>query len=125
MKFTNEEKKQIIEGFLQNIFCASNKEYQWRVWIKGEGPECDDFDEFMNYFSLEGEDIIKNYKNFNITDKQYHLAKKLWDEVDTFDASTERPYLPQDFIDTPEWTKITELAKDVLVAFDWKPTHKL
>ena len=34
-------------------------------------------------------------------------------------------YLPQDFIDTPEWTKITELAKDVLVAFDWKPKNKL
>ena len=123
MKFTNEEKMHILEGFLTNVFCLSSKEYQWRVWIEAKGPECDDYDQTIDFFLEEGEDIIKNYKNFNITDKQYHLAKKLWDEVDTFDASTERPYLSQDFIDTPEWTKITEMAKEVLITFNWKPKN--
>ena len=40
-----------------------------------------------------------------IADKEY---KTFWVEND----------LPQQFVDTPEWTKITIMAKEILVAFD-------
>ena len=48
---TEEDKKYILNEFLINISHISNKEYQRRIWIKGEGPECGDFDEAICPFS--------------------------------------------------------------------------
>ncbi len=125
MYYSNEIKKQILENLLEYVFSISSKEYQRRIWIEAKGPECDFYDETTEFFLSGCESILPKYKDFDITDKQYHLLKNLWDEFEAFDDSAEQTDFPQFFIDSPEWTKITELAKDVLVAFDWKPTHKL
>jgi hypothetical protein len=37
-----------------------------------------------------------------------------------FEAFSDGHNWPAEFIDTPEWTKITEKAKEVLKAFHWK-----
>jgi hypothetical protein len=116
----NLDLKYILNNVLKRIEAISNKDYQKRIWIEGKGPECDDFDETAEYFLLEGESIVKNYKEFGLTDNQYQLLKKLLINFDTFSNSPERGYLPQVFIESPEWTNITELAKEVLKAFDWK-----
>lgn len=93
-----------------------NKEYQKRVWILGEGPECDDFDEtYCNFFG-GGDPLIENYKDFGITDSQYYLLKKFRDAFRDFSDENDFPKL---FIDTPEWGKITEMAKEVLRAFNF------
>lgn len=116
---TDEDRKYIIHEFLNYISGISDKNYQRRIWIRGEGPECDDFDETTNYFLPIGEEIINEYKHFWITDKQYVLLKKLWKKFDEFCDSDISLELPQDFIDTPEWTRITIMAKEVLIAFGW------
>ena len=43
MEFTEDEKKQIVSGFVDIFFRIADKEYQKRVWIRGEGPEYDEF----------------------------------------------------------------------------------
>jgi len=111
------DRKQIMETFIRIIAHASDEEYQRRVWIEGRGPECDDFDEFCNYFFLEGEDILKNYKDFGITDNQYNLLIKFHEELKSF--SDENDW-PQKFIASPEWKKIMEMAKEVLEAFHYQ-----
>ena len=48
---TNKAKKQILMSVLETVEHVSNKEYQKRVWIQGEGAEVDDFDETCcNFF---------------------------------------------------------------------------
>ena len=121
MDINREDREQILISVLENIEGISDKEYQRRVWIRGEGPECDDFDETVCNFFQDGNGIIENYKDFEITDKQYHLLVKFRNEFENFcDGPALEYYLPQLFIDTPEWGKITEMAKEVLLAFSYQ-----
>lgn len=114
----NIDRKQILASCLEIIAGISDKEYQKRVWIRGEGPEVDDFDETVCNFFQDGNGIIQNYKDFGLTDQQYQLLVKFRDEFDAFCRGPAlEHYLPQEFIDTPEWIRIMDLAKDVLKAF--------
>jgi hypothetical protein len=116
----NTHKKQIPRGFLDIIWGISSKEYQKRVWIEGKGPECDDFDDTVcNFFQL-GEPIFDDYKKFAITDSQYCLLKKFWIEFNAFVDSEKREYLEKDFINSPEWTNITDIAKEILQKFHYQ-----
>ncbi|MEM6807541.1 MAG: hypothetical protein AAF696_39450, partial [Bacteroidota bacterium] len=94
---------------------------QKRVWIRGEGPEVDDFDETTCNFFQDGNGVIQNYKDFGLTDKQYQMLAKLRDEFDAFCSGLGlKHYLPENFIDTPEWKQIINSAKDVLKAFNFQ-----
>lgn len=118
-------RKEVLKNFLRNIEGISNEEYQRRVWIRGEGPECDDFDETVCYFFDLGEPILKKYKEYGITDSQYHLLLKFRNEFDAFCRGPAlKYYLPQEFIDIPEWGKIMEMAKEVLKAFNYQRKPK-
>jgi len=108
------DRKQIMETFIRMIDHISNKEYQIRAWIKGEEA---DFDEAVCIFFGEGDSILENYKDFGITETQYKPLKKLRDEFRIFADNND---LPEEFIDTPEWAQIIDLAKDVLKAFSCK-----
>jgi hypothetical protein len=117
---TSEIKKQILACCLDIIKDISDKEYQKRVWIRGEGPEVDDFDETVCNFFQDGDGIIKNYKDFGLTEHQYQLLANFRDVFDKFVMESKHypsPYFP-DSIDTPEWGKIMEMAKEVLLAFN-------
>jgi len=107
-------RKQILESLLDTIACISNKAYQRRVWINGEGPEVDDFDETVCYFFQGIDDIIDKYREFKLTEAQCQVLKLFRNEFEKFSDDNNFPYL---FIDTPEWTRITEMAKDVLDHF--------
>jgi hypothetical protein len=110
MKITDEDRKYILNEFLRNISHISDNEYQIRVWIRGEDPEVDDFDETVCHF-FDIDTILENYNNFGITDAQYKPLKKLRDEFEIFADKNE---FPEEFIDTREWGKIMNLVQDVL-----------
>ena len=110
--------KSVIKIILENIYCISNKEYQERVWIRGEGPECDDFCDTANDFFLRCDGVLKDYLFYGLTEKQYLFLKEFSDQLDIF--SGEHPGSELEFIDSPEWHRITEMAKEVLKAFDYK-----
>jgi len=119
----NIDRQQILVSCLEIIAGISDKKYQERVWIQAKGPEVDDFDETTCNFFQDGNGIIQNYKEFELTDQQYHLLVEFRDEFEIFCSGPAlKYYLPQEFIDTPEWTRITEMAKEVLIAFDYKPS---
>lgn len=109
-------RKQVVEGFLQNLYRISNKEYQRRIWIEGAGPECHDFDEAVNDFFDDGEPILQNYQDYGLSQNQYRLLKKFHDEFRIF---TDNNDFPEEFIDTPEWKEIMNMAKKVLEAFNY------
>jgi hypothetical protein len=116
MNHINADKNYILSEYLRNISIIADKKYQLRVWIKGEGPEVNDFDETVCHFFDDGDPILNNYKKYGITDIQYHLLKEFRDEFRVFADEND---FPEEFIDTPEWAKIMDTAKDVLKAFNY------
>ena len=108
------ERKKIVQTFLGIVNHISDKDYQKRAWIKGEEA---DFDETCCVFFGIGDSIIEKYKDFEITEDQCQILKKFRDEFETF--ANENSWPPA-FIDTPEWTKITLMAKKVLEAFNYQ-----
>jgi len=103
--------------YLRNIHHISDKDYQRKVWIRGEGPECDDFTETVCYNSLISKSIIAKHKDYNISKVQLNIVNNFYVEFKKFWENND---WPPDFIDTPEWTKVIEMAKDVLVAFNFQ-----
>ena len=110
---TNRERT--LKRLFEELEGISDKEYQRRVWIRGEGPECDDFGESVCRYSLLAESIFDEYKELGFSDIQFDTFKKFHAEYEKFWEDNDWPPL---FIDTPEWTKITEMAKEVLKAFN-------
>ena len=86
------------------------------MWIQGIGPECDSFDETVCHFFDDGDPILKNYKDYGITDIQYQSLQTFRDAFETF---ADKHHWPPEFIDTSEWEKIMEMAKEVLLAFNF------
>ena len=119
MEFSDETKKQILNGFIDIFTRIASKEYQKRIWIRGEGPEVDDFDDTVCDFFVECDSILENYKYFGITNPQYLLLAKFRTAFDEF-VNGPKPYLTQEFIDTSEWDKITEMAQETLIAFNYQ-----
>ena len=122
MKLTDEQKRTILEGFLEILTRISDLEYQKRVWIKGEGPECDDFDETICLYFDIGNPALEDYKELNISESQYGLLKKFHEELRKFSDENDEP---KQFISTNAWKKITEKAAEILKAFNFnKITNK-
>lgn len=109
-------RKQIMETFIRIMDHISDKAYQKRVWIRGEGPEVDDFDETVCHFFQEGDGIIDEYKDFGLTAFQYQLLQIFREHFKAFSDAND---FPEEFIDTPEWDNITKMAQEVLRAFHY------
>ena len=117
MSLTKEERDYILKEFLRDISHISDKKYQKRIWILGMGPECDDFDETVCRYSSSVDSIFTEHKDYGVSDAQLNILKKFHEEFERFWIEND---LPQLFIDTPEWTKITLMAKEVLQAFSYQ-----
>jgi hypothetical protein len=107
----------ILFFFLDLIKSISDKKHQEEAWIKGVGPACDSFDEIACVFFEEYDEIKKDYQKYGISDSQYLLLNQFCKEFEAFSDEHDWPHL---FIDTAEWAHIMNLAKEVLVAFNYK-----
>ena len=81
MSLGNKDRKYILREFLRGVHHLTDKEYQKRVWIRGEGPECDDLSETACYFFDEVDLILKQPESFRITENQYKELKKLFFQI--------------------------------------------
>lgn len=113
---TEDNRKDILNSFLETIKSISDVKHQRRAWIRGEPPGTD-FDETVNNYSLDAEGILKHYKDFEITEIEFQILKKFDEGFRDFYGKNN---WPQQFIDTPEWAKIMKLAKEVLKAFNYQ-----
>jgi len=113
---TEENRKDILNNFLETIKSISDIAYQKKVWIHGE-PVGTDFDETVNNYSLDAAGILEHYKNFRITEIQFQILKIFDERFRNFYRKNDWPPF---FIDTPEWDEITKMAKKVLQAFNYQ-----
>lgn len=114
------DKEKIMENFLKNIAHAADEEYQERVWVKEIGSERGNFYEFLNEFYYEGDDILENYKDFGVTDRQRNLLESLFIEIDSFYAPFPCEHHSSVFLQTIEWKRVVIKAKEVLQAFNYQ-----
>lgn len=112
---THEVAKKMLKNTLQAIEWISDKAYQRRVWIGGEGPN--DFDETACYFFDNIDPLLNEREKCGLTMNQYQSLKDFRDKFRTFSDENSFELL---FIDTSEWCEIVETAKEVLMEFDYK-----
>lgn len=117
LELTDEEKKYILNEYLRNISHIASKEYQERVWIRGEGPEVDSFEDAVCDFSTDSDAILETYQDFKITNIQYQLLGNFKHAFDAFCSEYEIDN--ESMLNHPEWIKITEMANEILKAFDY------
>jgi hypothetical protein len=113
-------RQQIKEALFRVIDHIADKEYQRRIWIMGLGPEVDDFDETVCNFVDPADDVIKNFKEYNLTKNQAQVLERFHE---IFVAFANKNDFPFEFIDTPEWQHVIDEAKKVLEAFHYKMTE--
>jgi len=109
----------IIHDVIKEI---SDINFQKRIWIRGEGPECSSFGEVVNNFFdyYEALDNIHlNYKEYNLTKQQYLKLDALYKKFDEyFDISPENE---DEVIQDPRWHEIVAFAKDVYADLSKNP----
>lgn len=115
-------RQQILEEFLKNIVRLSDEKYQERVWVKAEGPECNDIDDSVCDFFDDGNPILEKYKDYGISESQYRLLMTLHEKLRKFtdafgiyspEKSTEK------LIQLSQWQEIREISKKVLKSFNF------
>ena len=116
-------RRQILEGFLKNIVRLSDEKYQERVWVRAEGPECNDIDDAVCDFFDDGNPILEKYKEYEISESQYKLLMTLYSKLrtftDTFGVYSATKSTEQ-LIKLQQWQEIKEISKRVIITFDSK-----
>ena len=118
MKLTDESKRDMLSFVIRQVAFIADKECQKKVWIRCVGPECYAYDDMCCDFFPTCDSVIEDYKHFGVTENQCVVLKKFRNEFEDF--SDEYSDWPSEFINTPEWEEITEMAKEVLKAFNYR-----
>ena len=100
----------VVEGF-------SSSRYQQRVWVRGEGPEVDDFDDSINNFFEGCDGILVDHQNFGLTEKQFTTLRKFSQDLEAF---SDDHYWTPEYINNSEWIKIMSSAQNVLFIFNYQ-----
>ena len=99
---------------IQCIWCISNINYQMRIWVNHETLDIvDSYDDTTMYFGEDADRALtaKDAGLIEMTDTQYKMLKILYDKVDAYDLSNERPENDKEIINDPKWHEIREYAK--------------
>ena len=96
------------------IWCISNADYQEWIWVKHETLEIvDSYDDTVMYFIEDTDRAIDARESglIEMTDTQYHMLKKLYDMVESYDTNNNRPDEDKDIVNDPEWGEVRKYAK--------------
>lgn len=125
LKFTSERLRQVvfmnqiekdIKNFLVSVIKEiSDQEFQERIWLRGEGPEISSADElFCNFFDdINIEEVMKNYKKYEISNSQLNLLQKLYKLMREYSDNSPITLDPIVVLSDPKWQKIREFANEV------------
>jgi hypothetical protein len=112
--------EEFYKTLLSKIESVSDKEYQRKDWIPSEGRVSPKFDETAMYILEIGDSVLDEDQDYGLNDIQRYSLERFRNELLEFGLSIGRYHYVRDFIDTPEWTRVTEMAKDVLIVLNMK-----
>jgi len=104
--------KNTKKNFQDELEIISNAQYQKRVWVKGNGPECDCYIENMCRLGGDYDCLFEAPKEFGYTEEQLNLLTQLWTLLDEYDEPGEGT--DAEIVNDPEWDKIRQFAKKTL-----------
>ncbi|MFZ4673931.1 MAG: hypothetical protein ACOYL1_06285 [Chlamydiia bacterium] len=105
--------------FLNIIYEISDRDYQERIWIRGGPSLCFNPDMFICDFFQSYRSIAENPLIFEIKETQLQTLKTFAENFDSFiNGPVYVDCFPEEFVDTPEWKKIMDEAKSILIAFN-------
>ena len=104
-----------IDNYLDTVQSGASLSYQKRIWIKHEGPEVEDFQEFLCFLGDFG---------LHLDEKQYKLSKHQLKLISEYSKMVRYFHLnyssEEEFIETPEWANAIKKANEILNAFGVK-----
>ena len=111
------EKNKKAPAFLSIIDTTremSDKTYQICQWVARKNPKdyaC--YENTVMYFIEDADAVLesRNDSDIQLTNLQYQMLKKLYDMVDTYDSSEDRPENDAEIVADPNWHKVREYAK--------------
>ncbi len=101
-----------MHRFVEDLAYMADRDYQIRVWAKGEGPECDSFDETMNEFDYNMQIIQLEYKKYGLNDEDLNFLQNLEKKIDDFSEIAAQFDRDAEFINDPKWLEIVEISKE-------------
>lgn len=111
------ERCEKITDFLWLIRCIwniSNADYQEWIWVKHETLEIvDSYDDTIMYFIEDTDGVIeaRDAGRIEMTENQYDMLKALYDMVEDYDTSDNRPGTDKEIVSDPKWHEIRDYAK--------------
>ena len=108
----DKRQKNIKKLLIDIIKTISDTKFQERIWVRGEGPEVNSFDEEINNFfdTLEAIDFSKK-EEYGLSEKQVNSICMLRDSLDSYCDTL--PLIGDDrkILKDPKWREITSLAR--------------
>ena len=114
------DRKKILHELLRIVRNISDRNYQLRVWIRGIGPECDDFTETVCCFFDFCESVLQKHQEYGLTVKQKEALQDFYNKFDVFEKEHDEPIF---FINSPEWIQLGLEALKVLKVFNYSPEY--
>jgi hypothetical protein len=100
----------------------SDKEYQERVWLRGEGPEVDSWEEMICRFfdDYDGDNFVDNHMApAGLSENQQQSLRSFRDELDAYSERIKDDYSLQTILNDPDWQRIRDVtAKQTLQCFE-------
>ena len=99
------------ETFFELLEIISDKSFQERIWVKGEGPEVSCSDEVLDFFLEYTEYALGNSEDWRFTKEQLELLSELKAKVVEYNKRC--PETDAEIVVDPKWDEIRKFAKVV------------
>lgn|GEM_PF-1481320 len=113
-----------IKSLISVVKVVADKEYQERVWLRGEGPEVDSWDETINRFfdDYDADNFVENHMvAAGLSESQQHSLRDLRDALNRYNDRIGDDYLLQTILNDPGWQRIRDgIANETLKFFEGK-----
>lgn len=112
----NKRENSYFKFLIDTMKIIQDLDYQERIWLRGEGPECNDFgdtmDDFFDFYNGIG-DFENKYAEYGINIEQYLLLTELCKILSDYCYIT--PISPKDevILADPRCKQISDYAKMV------------
>jgi len=108
------EKAPAFLAIIDTIKEISDKKYQTCQWVARKNSKdyaC--YENAVMYFIEDTDAVLesRNDSDIQLTNMQYQMLKKLYDMVDIYDSSEDRPESDAEIVADPKWHRIREYAK--------------
>lgn len=109
---------------LENIQCLASKSFQERVWLKGIGPEVDDYNEaILMYYSsipkIEAEALERLKTAFS--EEEIQVIMKFHGVLNDFIKKNGWDLTHKELMENQEWINVREEAKKICDYFKVEP----